>query len=278
MKLGEYFQEEPCFAWTAAGFLLAGIAGILDRTLAGGAVLLDVLFLIPIGLVGWHAGVGSALSIAAACAGIWWAAESAAPMDAATRFLLFTAFAVLLPSVRTERDHEQESSQNDYLTRTLSKRGFLTQASLELQRAQRYQRPFTVAGLDIDRFRIMNERFGHQAADNLLRSVARNLKGKIRSSDLAARLGNDEFALFFPETQSEAAQIVLQRLHKSLLDMVEKNEWPVTFSIGAVTYLQAPESVQALLKKMDELVGTVKLEGRNRVRHEVVGTARVAGS
>lgn len=278
MKPGAYFRQEPRFAWLASGLLLAGLTGILDRQWAGGAILLDVLFLLPIGLAAWNGGTVPGLWVAAASALIWSAAESARPVDALTRILLFSLLAALLPPLRRERDHERESGQTDYLTRTASKRNFLEQAAAEVERSQRYKRPFTVATLDIDQFRRMNEQFGHHAADHLLRSVARTLREKVRSSDLIARLGNDEFALFFPETQSAAAQIVLSRLQKHLLDLVEKNEWPVTFSIGAVTYLQAPESASAMLQKTNELVKDVKAAGRNGVRLEVVGSVEVSGS
>lgn len=276
MKIDAYFREEPRFAWTASGLLLAGSLGILDRTLVGGAALLDVLFLVPIGLAGWNAGLGPGTFVAASSAWIWSAAEGASPANTVTRFLLFLILPVLLPTVRREREHERESGQTDYLTRTSSKRGFLAQAAGEVQRSQRYKRPLTIASLDIDQFRLINERFGHNTADNLLRSVARTLKEKARSTDLVARLGNDEFGLLFPETQSEAAQIVLRRLQKYLLDVAEKNEWPVTFSIGAVTYLQPPESVEEMLKKVGDLLEAVKQGGRNGIRHEVVGSVGVS--
>lgn len=276
MKITAYFRQEPRFAWTVLGVLLAGLAGIGDRTLAGGALLLDVFFLLPIGLASWNAGTGGGASVAVASALVWSVAELASPVDTITRLLFFLMLPVLLPAVRRERDHERESGQTDYLTRTASKWGFQVLAGMEVQRSQRYKRPFTVAAMDINQFHRINEQFGHHAADNLLRSVARTLKEKVRSSDLVARLGNDEFALFFPETQSEAAQIVLPRLQKCLLDVAERNEWPVTFSIGAITYLQAPESVDAMLKKVADLVEAVKAGGRNSIRHEVVGSVGVS--
>lgn len=276
MKLSAYFREEPRFAWTSTGLLIAGLVGILDRALAGGAFLLDVLFLFPIGLASWHAGPNAGAFVAAASAFLWAMAESGSAADIAGRLILFLILPALLPAVRRERDHERESGQIDYLTRTASKRGFLAKAGEEVQRSQRYKRPFTVAAMDIDQFHRINEQLGHQAADNLLRCVARTLREKVRSSDLVARLGNDEFALFFPETQSEAARIVLERLRKYLLDVVEKNEWPVTFSIGAVTYLQPPDSTDVMLRKVTDLVEAVKTAGRNSIRHEVVGSVGVS--
>lgn len=276
MRISQYFRAEPRFAWTAAGLLLAGGTGLLDRTLVGGALRLDVLFLLPIGLASWHAGAVGGSFVAVASALIWSAAEFGATFDILTRLLFFLTLPAFLPSVRRELDHERESVQTDYLTRTASKRGFMELSTAEVARAQRYKRSFTVAALDIDQFRRINERFGHQSADRLLRSVARTLKEKTRSSDLVGRMGHDDFAVLFPETQSEAAQIVLQRLRKHLLDEVERNEWPVTFSIGAVTYLEAPESAEAMLKKVTDLLEAVKAGGRNAIRHEVVGSVGVS--
>ena len=275
MRIGQYFRAEPRFAWTAAALLLAGVAGLLDRTLAAGAIQLDILFLLPIGLASWHVGAGGGAFVAVASALLWSIAESGAPIDTLTRLLLFLTLPAFLPSVRRELDHERESGRTDYLTRTASRRGFLELSAAEVDRARRYKRPFTVAAFDIDQFRRINERFGHQSADRLLRAVARTLKEKTRSSDLVGRLGHDDFALLFPETQSEAAQIVLQRLRKHLLDVVERNEWPVTFSIGAVTYLEAPESAETMLKKVTGLLEAVKAAGRNDIRHEVVRSVGV---
>lgn len=276
MKVADYFRSEPRLAWMALGLLLAGLAGFVDRAWMGGTIQMDILFLAPIGLASWYAGPNAGAVVAAGSALLWAVAESGSPADTATRLLIFMILPALLPIVRRERDHERESGQIDYLTRTANKRSFLAQTDAEVQRAQRYKRPLTVAALDIDQFRRINEQFGHQAADNLLRTVARTLQEKVRSSDLVGRIGHDEFALFLPETQSEAAQIVLRRLQKCLMDVTEKNEWPVTFSIGAATYLQPPESAEAILRKVNDLVAAVQESGRNGIRHEVVGSIGVS--
>ncbi|MEK7877363.1 MAG: SulP family inorganic anion transporter, partial [Pseudomonadota bacterium] len=112
----------------------------------------------------------------------------------------------------------------------------------------------------------------------LLRMAAQTIQSKIRSSDLIARLGGDEFALLLPETQSEAAQIVVKRIHRFLLDLAQRNEWPVTFSFGVATFLRPPESVEEMIKKADALMVAAKNSGGNTVRHEIIGPIEVSGS
>lgn len=284
MKLREYFREESLFAWTAVGLCLAALAGMLDL-FTGPALLLDFLYLIPIGLAAWYGGAGSGFSIAIASGGIWLVAAlfgNAAPeepsvvlaFNALTRLALFLSVPSILPALKREWVREQESSRVDYLTGLFSKRGFLESAEMEIERAGRYRHPFSAATLNVDHFRALNDRFGHNAADTLLRTVAQTLRRKSRSTDLIGRVGGDEFTLLLPETQSEAAQIVIRRLQKQLLDAAERNEWPVTFSIGAATYLQPPESAEAMRAKLESLVASVKEGGRNGFRHEVVGLQR----
>lgn len=257
---------------------LSGVAllGFIDYHLAAN-VTLELFFLIPVSLVVWSEGkkAGIFISVASAIAGL--IAELASNpshtlstvpyWNAVSNLGLFMIITWLLPVLKRER--EKELARLDFLTGVLNKKSFLELVETEIQRAQRYPHPLTVAYLDIDNLRFINERFGHNTGDTLLQSVAHTLKEKIRVVDTIARLGGDEFALLFPETQPEAAQIVTRRIHKSLVDAMQKNEWPVTFSIGLVTYNQPPNSVGELMKKVDVLLFAAKESGKNMIKHEI---------
>lgn len=262
---------DPKSTTLAVGIILIGIFSLLQlRT--GGTFSIEPLYLLPIGAIAWvwnrslglaMAGIAGVVGVLTATTTVW---------DAFMRALSLGIFAWVLPSVKREWIAREQESQIDFLTRTANKQSFMDSASQEIQRALRYQHPFTVAYLDVDNFKFINSRFGHNAGDSLLRAVGQTVRGKIRATDLVARMGEDEFALLLPETQSEAAQIVVSRIQKFLLDAMEKNEWPVTFSVGVMTFLQAPASAQELLEKVISLTAAVKQSGKNAVRHEVIGS------
>ncbi len=280
----EYLREEPQFAVTTLGLVLVGGVAIL-YALNPTALSLDLFFLIPVALTAWFGGRKLGIFMALASATAWLIADGIskpamassfiASWNALTKLGLFGAVAWTLPSLRKEHELERESTLVDYLTKAASKRTFENAAEMEIRRAQRYHHPFTLAYLDVDKFKFVNDRFGHNSGDTLLRVIAQTIRNKTRSSDLIARVGSDEFALLLPETQSEAAQIVVRRLQGHLLDAVQKNEWPVSFSFGVATFIRPPDSVQEMIAKADGLMQAAKVSGGNTVRHEVVGAIQV---
>jgi len=124
--------------------------------------------------------------------------------------------------------------------------------------------------MDIDNFKGVNDRFGHQTGNNLLRLVAHRIKANVREVDTVARLGGDEFAILLTETGSESAQAVFRKLQKDLLEAMQENKWPVTFSMGAVTFMRPPIDVEEMIKKADELMYMAKKSGKNTIKHEVL--------
>lgn len=269
----------------AAGLSLLALVSVVDLY-TGTEISFDALYLIPVGLITWFVGPGAGIATSVASAVLWFAADTGLRPETALqytpywntlmRLAVFLAVTSLLPPLKAEVDREREFPRTDYLTKTANRRSFLAQAEMEIQRSQRYRHPFTLVYLDIDNLRFVNQRMGHSAGDTLLQEVAYLLKQKTRTTDLIGRLGGDEFALLLPETQLEAARIVVRRLQRHLLDIVEKNEWPVSFTFGAATYLRPPESVEEMLRRADALVGAAKETGKNGIRHEVVGPIKVS--
>jgi diguanylate cyclase (GGDEF)-like protein len=125
--------------------------------------------------------------------------------------------------------------------------------------------------MDIDNFKIINDRYGHQTGDVLLVWVAKTIRKNLRATDYVARVGGDEFALLLPETGAEAGQFVLYKLQRMLLDLMQKNNWPVTFSIGAATFVAEPESLDQMIQSADDLMYSAKRNGKNRIAQAVVG-------
>jgi diguanylate cyclase (GGDEF)-like protein len=154
----------------------------------------------------------------------------------------------------------------DPLTRVANPRGFHEKAQREIEIAKRYGHPFTVAYLDLDNFKVVNDSLGHSTGDDLLVRVAELIGGSIRETDVLARLGGDEFAILFSETGSEAAQKVMARIEGEISREMQVKGWPVTLSVGLVTFVAPPESVDEMLQKADGLMYEAKASGKNIVK------------
>lgn len=266
-------------------FLGVALLGLLSYAL-GPQLSSEAFFLIPILLAGWFAGRQAAVLTAILCAVGWTLADTFANPSAARalasvwnpamKLALFLTVANLLPAAKSLLEREKEAERTDFLTGALNKKSFLELAQVEIERSRRYKHPFTLAYMDIDHLKFVNERFGHSAGDLLLQSTAKIIREKTRAMDVIARIGEDEFALLFPETQPDPAQVVTQRIQKGLYELVQKNEWPVTFSIGVVTFLVPPNSVEEMTRKADHLLFAAKNSGKNMVKHEIVSAAPVS--
>ena len=123
--------------------------------------------------------------------------------------------------------------------------------------------------MDVDDFKLVNDRHGHSAGDRLLRNVAEAIRKDVREFDLVSRIGGDEFVILMPETGEHAARAVVRRVRRRLLEVVRAKGWPVTFSIGVVTWDAPPASVDEMLREADDLMYSAKRGGKNAVRHKV---------
>jgi diguanylate cyclase (GGDEF)-like protein len=106
-------------------------------------------------------------------------------------------------------------------------------------------------------------------------AVATILQRGVRTSDIVAHLGGDEFVIGFVETDSQDALTTVQRLRESLRDTMQRQQWPVMFSIGVATFTSPPASVDVLIDRADQLMYAAKQSGKNAVRHAVVDTLAV---
>ena len=156
----------------------------------------------------------------------------------------------------------------DGLTALSNRRHFEELARAEWARFQRYGRPLSLLLLDIDNFKSINDRFGHDAGDLVLKAVAFICKTTKRQIDVAARIGGEEFVLLLPETDEADAEIAAERLRKAI--QIHTRTLPgenleVTISIGVAGASQAMSGFEVLLKRADEALYEAKRTGRNRV-------------
>ena len=130
--------------------------------------------------------------------------------------------------------------------------------------------PISVLYLDIDNFKHINDRYGHQVGDQLLRLVAKTIKDHIGSVDVTARFGGDEFGILLAETRPEAAALVAGKLKERLEKLAQQNRWPVTFSTGVVTFERIPASVDEMIDAADSQMYLAKQNGKNRTRYQTI--------
>jgi two-component system, cell cycle response regulator len=157
----------------------------------------------------------------------------------------------------------------DALTEIHNKRYLMEFLDRELARSARYCRPLSLVMVDIDRFRQVNEALGHLGGDYTLRELSARIKGNIRKEELFARYGGEEFAVVLPETTSEGAVILGERLRAAAEKQpfrYEDKVYNVTISVGIAT-TAGDESLTPsdLLRQADEKLYKAKGEGRNRV-------------
>jgi diguanylate cyclase (GGDEF)-like protein len=177
-----------------------------------------------------------------------------------------------LEEVQTKNSELRAELAEDDLTSLLTRGEFLSRFEDELARARRYSHPISVLFLDIDRFKRINDRFGHIKGDLVLRRFGEFLKERIRGCDIAGRFGGDEFAVVFPETELERAVGTAERLREDL--SWYSRDWlegmgGVTVSGGVVhsATISAEINTEAILTAADRALYAAKADGRNCVRH-----------
>jgi diguanylate cyclase (GGDEF)-like protein len=141
---------------------------------------------------------------------------------------------------------------------------FIDLLTREMQRAQRYGAVFSLIMFDIDRFKMVNARYGHDAGDRILVEVVEVSRKTIRSTDILSRWGGEEFMVLLPQTDSEKALAMGERLRKAIAHHSFADVDALTISVG-VTSLRQLDSIDVLLKRVDEALYAAKNGGRNRV-------------
>lgn len=166
--------------------------------------------------------------------------------------------------------HElRQSAETDSLTGVANRRRFLAAFDRECARASRHREPLSVALVDLDDFKSINDRMGHLAGDEVLRTVANRILQSLRASDLLSRYGGDEFAILLPRTKLKGAIEVAERVRKSIAATpleVDNQRIPFSISIGVATHPAAQKADrEQLLNRADMALYDAKAQGRNRV-------------
>lgn len=165
-------------------------------------------------------------------------------------------------------------SMRDDLTGAYNRRYFNERLEEEMNRALRHNRPFSIAVIDIDLFKRVNDTYGHQVGDFILIHMVKFLQARLRKSDFLARLGGEEFVLLLPDTAGANAFTLMERLRMQLMESIfpyrdpitgEFIELQITASSGVATFPDDAKSGVALLEMADKALYAAKFRGRNAV-------------
>ena len=258
--------------------VMTALLGVVDYA-TGPELSFSVFYTGPIMLAAWYGGRKAGLTVALISAGVWLTADMAEgkayshhliPLwNTLVRLGFFLIILKLMLSVKDKLDLEASLADTDPLTGLSNRRYFQEQLDREWLRVRRYPGPITIAYIDLDNFKYVNDTLGHDVGDMLLKLVAERFSQHVRNSDLVARLGGDEFALLLPVTDSAAARVVIEKLRQQALEAMRDRDWPVSLSVGAITFNRPMGSTREMLKTVDDLMYQVKKSDKNNVRHDV---------
>lgn len=278
MKLREVFLWQPgglhqIAMLIAAAFLVTAIGYL--HVLTGVTYEFHAMFVAPVLLVSWFVGPRYGFALSALAAVEWFLADrmlvgdraglSSLLFNTAVRLAIFIGGAWLVGELRRVLLRESRMAREDALTQLPNRREFLERGQQAFALAQRQEAPFAAVFIDLDRFKEVNDTFGHEVGDRLLKSVATAMREHVRISDIPGRLGGDEFALLLPNMKADATSTYVEELRARLAAVMQANGWPVTFSIGVAGYRSTPKDFEVLIRQADDLMYEVKRSGRNRV-------------
>src|SRR4051812_43526997 len=212
-EFGSYFVNQHHGRWIVLGIMLLLLVAALDYA-TGQRLRLTELYLIPLLVLTWTIGrlFGVLMSIVACTSwayvqtldGRYVSEPALAYWEWVPVLLAFIVMVIAVTELRKALDDAHFQSRRDVLTGLVNKGGFYQVVSAEIEVCRRYKRTLSIAYIDCDNFKQVNDRFGHHVGDNLLRTISKTMQRKLRGSDLPGRLGGDEFAVMLPETNAEA--------------------------------------------------------------------------
>lgn len=237
-----------------------------------------LFYSIPVMLAAWFTGrvVGTVMSVLASTGMLltdWVFKTASHPViglwNAIFPFFFFIVLVLLLTELRAAYEREARLSRTDALTGLYNRRHFYEIAGEEIERARRYSHPLSLAFIDLDNFKKVNDTLGHAEGDEVLEALTGVFNDSLRKTDSAARFGGDEFAVVFPEAGAEESLEAVSRIRKRLAEVAGEKSWPVTLSVGLVTYHKPPGSIEDIVGEADALMYKVKESGKDRAESKV---------
>lgn len=249
--------------------------GVVDY-FAGFELSISLFYLIPVTMTAWAISRNAGLAYSVLCATVWLISNLLSGLTFSNLFvgvwntlILFSFYAIvaiLMTELRQSLEEEQLLANTDPLTGAMNRRSFNDIAEKKMIVSEVNRRPYTLAYIDLDHLRTINDEFGHATGDLVLKTVVDTIRKQTRNGDLLARLGGDEFAILLTDMDEDDAKRIVPRLQLALLKQMKTNEWEITFSIGVLTFLTMPASADNMVSLADALMYEVKTDGRNAIK------------
>jgi diguanylate cyclase (GGDEF)-like protein len=262
--------------WQVLVLATLGVGGVgIADFLTGSEISFSIFYLLPIAFGAWYARRAAGLVLAGDSCAAWLVADLLSGAEtshllipfwnATVRLGFFGLIAVVLSELRLRLDHEETLARTDPLTGVLNGRAFRERAETELIRARRYGHAFALAYVDLDNFKLVNDRHGHENGDRVLVDVVDTVRRELRKTDEIARLGGDELVLLMIETGDREAAAVVDRVRAAVAERMRDADRHVTLSVGLAIFERPPADVAELIRLADELMYSVKRSGKDGV-------------
>jgi diguanylate cyclase (GGDEF)-like protein len=279
LRLLGWIDDSPLWFRWLLPFVLTAVVGTADVT-TNADVAFTLAYLLPVALAAWHLGLLASLIIAAISTSTSLAVDlhtlpkiphpAILTINLVAQMLVFGFFGLILSRLRRHLEREHGLATTDPLTGLANRRALWANTEHEMQRCRRSGNPYSLAYLDVDGFKGVNDRYGHRSGDEVLVEIAKTLLDNVRAVDCVARMGGDEFALLLPDTGEEGARTVIDKLRSHLATAAWNRKHQVSFSIGALTVTDPAAEVDSIIAHADKLMYAVKAAGKDGQRHEVM--------
>jgi diguanylate cyclase (GGDEF)-like protein len=260
--------------------VLVAVIGIVDYTTSFD-ILISLLYLIPVLLAVWYLDLVTGIILSFTCAIIWLVTSYITTpagntptwvliVNAAILLTAYLVIARLLANLHRTLSRERRLARTDYLTGILNTRAFHDQANIEIARAKRSQKPFTIAYFDLVNFKTVLDHFGPTEGDKVLHFIGRELSRYLRVTDVIGRMGGEEFIILFSETDQQNAYSVIARLYGLLTEEIRKRKWPVKINMGVLTCNDTNTRLDVVLKEIDGMLFEAKKSGKSQITYRVL--------
>lgn len=254
---------------------ITSIIGFIDFNL-GYEMGFSSFYLIPIIMISWKFDLLFSLIFSIFIAILWGSLDLMSgrvysqfymiPWNICSRGLIFLMVSYLISLLKHALIQETRRANTDFLTGSMNLRYITQLINMEVERMKRGGSPFTLIYLDIDKFKTINDIYGHKRGDQLLKKMTRIFQNNLREIDVISRIGGDEFLLFLPNT-GEEVHVLFKRIQT---DILKNTKPPAKISAGILTCKATNISTEQLIKKADRLMYKAKKNGGNQAQYRKI--------
>lgn len=265
--------------YLAVSLIMVALIGFLDH-MTGFELSFSIFYVIPVAIAAWNLGYFYSTVISLIAGTVWIIVDISSGhrysfylipfWNGFVRLLFFLIISYLLTGMKENVNTLKRLSDTDSLTGIDNGRGFEKRFIKALVEAERKKQYLSIAYLDLDNFKFVNDKFGHSTGDKLLYQVANCIKGCLREADIVARMGGDEFIALLTSTDYETSDAVIKRIRDQVSLMMKENGWPVTFSAGMITFKAEDIKADDVIHSADELMYEVKNSTKNGFLHKLM--------